>query len=366
MDISKIDANFKIEVVKEPDNVWHDPKVAPFSIHGVYYSAKDGKYLRIPTSVAKQASEGVLALYNHTAGGRVRFKTNSPYIAIKSINSNYGVQPHLTMVATYGYSIYINGKYYQKITPDLSNMKGNSPVVENDGIFRVTPYGLDKEVYDVEIFMPLYSGVNDFYIGLKENSKILPATPYKHEKPILFYGSSITQGGCASRPGNDYISHLSRKLDTDILNLGFSGSGKAEKAICEYMARLDPSIYVLDYDHNAPNAEYLKETHYPLYETIRNAHKDTPIVFISKPDFHTCCYYVTNLQENVDRRQVIIDSYEKAKAQGDNNVYFIDGEKLFTDIDYDACTVDGCHPNDLGFYRMAQTIYPVLKDILEK
>lgn len=366
MDIAKIDANFKVEAVKEPDVVWHDPRVAPFSIYGIYFSKNDCKYLRIPTSVAEQMSQGALALYSHTAGGRVRFKTNSPYIAIKSINSNYGVQPHLTMVATYGYSIYINGKYYQKITPDLSNMKGDSSVVENDGIFRVTPYGLEKEIYEVEIFMPMYSGVNEFYIGLKESSVILPANPYKYEKPILFYGSSITQGGCASRPGNDYISHLSRKLNSDVLNLGFSGNGRAEKAICEYMASLDPSIYVLDYDHNAPNVEYLRGTHYPLYETIRKAHKDTPIVFISKPDFHTCCYYVTKPQDNIDRRQVILDSYQKAKEQGDNNVYFIDGEKLFTDVDYDACTVDGCHPNDLGFYRMAQTIYPLLKELLEK
>ncbi len=366
MDISKIDVNFKTVVVDEPDIIWHDPRISPFSIHGVFFSEQENCYMRIPKSVAEQTSEGVLCLNYNTAGGRVRFKTNSPYIALKSINSNCGIQPHLTILSTYGYSIYINGKYFQKITPDLSNFKCNSLVVENDGIFRVTPYGLEKEVYEVEIFMPLYSGVNEFYVGLKENSIILPATPYKYQKPILFYGSSITQGGCASRPGNDYISHLSRKLNSDVLNLGFSGNGKAEKAIAEYMASLNPSIYVLDYDHNAPNVEYLSETHYPLYQTIRKAHQHTPIVFISKPDFHTCCYYVTKLQENFNRRQVIIDSYNKAKADGDKNVYFIDGETLFIDQDYDSCTVDSCHPNDLGFFRMAQTIYPLLKNLLDK
>lgn len=366
MDISKIDSNFKTQVVDEPDIVWHDPRVLPFSIHGVYFSNEENKYVRMPKSVAEQTSEGVLSLYTHTAGGRLKFKTNSPYIAIKSINSNHGVMPHLTIVGTYGYSIYINGKYYQKITPEWSNIKNDNSDIEFDGIFKVSPYNINADVYNVEIFMPPYSGVNSFYIGLKEGSIILPATPYKHQKPILFYGSSITQGGCASRPGNDYISHLSRKLDSDVLNLGFSGNGKAEKVMCEYMANLDPSIYVLDYDHNAPNAEYLRETHFPLYQTLRKAHKNTPIVFISKPDFRTCCYYVTKLQENTDRRQVIIDSYERAKAQGDNNVYFIDGETLFTDIDYDSCTVDSCHPNDLGFFRMAQVIYPVLKNILEK
>ena len=120
--------------------------------------------------------------------------------------------------------------------------------------------------------------------------------------------------------------------------------------------------FVID---KSKNVEHLKETHYPLYETIRKVHKDTPIVFISKPDFKMCCYYVTKIEENAMRRQVIIDSYERAKANGDNNVYFIDGETLFMDDDFDSCTVDSCHPNDLGFFRMAQVIYPVLKEILE-
>ena len=365
MDISKIDTNFKTTIVEEPDVVWHDPKKSPFTIHGVFYSDKEERFLRLPKDIAKQTSEGVDILNDNTAGGRIRFKTNSQYIAIKSINTNCGIMQHMTIVGEYGYSIYINGKYYQKIAPAWTNVKLEEPSVEFDGIFKTTPY-FNNEVYDVEIFMPLYSGVKNVFIGLKEDSIIMPANPYKHQKPILFYGSSITQGGCASRPGNDYISHLSRKLNSDILNLGFSGNGKAEKVICEYMASLNPSIYVLDYDHNAPSVEHLKETHYPLYETIRKVHKDTPIVFISKPDFKMCCYYVTKIEENAMRRQVIIDSYERAKANGDNNVYFIDGETLFMDDDFDSCTVDGCHPNDLGFFRMAQVIYPVLKNILEK
>ena len=131
-----------------------------------------------------------------------------------------------------------------------------------------------------------------------------------------------------------------------------------EKAMAEHLASLDASAFVLDYDYNAPNAEHLQATHYPLYERIRSTHKDTPILFISKPDFEYD-------GQSAKRRAVIIETYEKAKANGDKNVAFIDGETLFGTFGRDGCTVDTCHPNDLGFYRMAETVYPVLKALLK-
>ena len=115
----------------------------------------------------------------------------------------------------------------------------------------------------------------------------------------------------------------------------------------------------MDYDHNAPNIEYLEKTHFNLYKTIRSSRPQTPIVFLTKPDFE-------NDFNEFNRRELIKNNYLTAKEQGDNNVYFIDGETLFGSKDRDACTVDGCHPNDLGFYRMAENIYPTLKNILNK
>lgn len=365
MDISKIDSNFKTVAVTADDVEWHDPKIAPFSIRGIYFSKEENKYVRLPKSIGEQTNAGVLGLRSRTAGGRIRFKTDSPYIAIKSISQNCAIMAHMPITGTYGFSVYVNGIYYQKVMPDWPDIDRNESDVEFDGMVKVAPY-VDGEVYNVEIFTPLYSGVNEVYIGLQENCKILPADPYKYEQPIVFYGSSITQGACASRPGNDYIGHLCRKLNTDVINLGFSGSCRGEKVFADYLATLDASIYVIDYDYNAPTVQHLKDTHYPLYQTLRNAHKDTPIVFISKPDFNSKHAFIEMKEENVLRREVIFDTYTKAKAEGDKNVYFIDGESLFANVDYDACTVDGCHPNDLGFYQIAQVVYPVLKNILEK
>ena len=227
-----------------------------------------------------------------------------------------------------------------------------------DGIYRART----ADVYDVELCFPAYcEKVYDVEIGVKEGSEIYPAKPYVYnDKPIVFYGSSITQGGCASRAGNDYISLACRWLDSDFLNLGFSGSAKGEPIMAEYVAGLKASIFVMDYDHNAPTVEHLKNTHMPMYRTIRAKNPDTPIVFISRPNF----YY--NESDSVARRNCIRDNYLLAQAEGDKNVYFIDGETLFGREDWDVCTVDLCHPNDLGFYRMAKAIYPVLKEIIEK
>ena len=179
----------------------------------------------------------------------------------------------------------------------------------------------------------------------------LPVTrkQYALEKPVLYYGSSITQGGCASRPGNAYQAMISRRLDADFINLGFSGNAKAETVMCEYLASLDASVFVCEYDHNAPNADHLAKTHRPLYETYRAAHPDVPIVFVTKPDFHPGT-------EDERRRRIVIDTYEYALSVGDRKVSFVDGAHLFDGPFADSCTVDGCHPNDLGFFRMAQKI----------
>ena len=145
-------------------------------------------------------------------------------------------------------------------------------------------------------------------------------------------------------------------FDCDYINLGFSGNAKAEDEIIDYIAELDMSVFVYDYDHNAPEPEHLKRTHFALYEAIRNKNPELPYIMITHPS--------KGINEPVNRRKIIMESYLKALDKGDKNVYYIDGDSLFAGYEYDSCTVDGCHPNDLGLYRMAQGILPILKEIL--
>ncbi|MBO4983237.1 MAG: hypothetical protein J6D23_04195, partial [Clostridia bacterium] len=178
------------------------------------------------------------------------------------------------------------------------------------------------------------------------------------KKPIVYYGHSITQGGCASRPGNSYPSIISRKLNMDFINLGFSGSARGEREMAEYIASLDMELFVYDYDHNAPSWEHLQNTHEAMFKIIRKAHPTLPIIMmtsVSMARFH-------DNQEK--RRQIIYQTYKNALKSGDKNVYFWDGDKEFKP--YVECgTVEGCHPNDYGFVGIASSLEPLIRKILK-
>ncbi len=354
MDITEIDKNFELPPVNEPDVEWFDVNDAPFSLHGITYCAEEKKYRRMPDAVAKTVSDGVKFLATNTTGGRVRFITDSPYVAVKCVLPLGYVMAHMPAVGSHGVSLYADGTFVRMFTSSVYDLVNTGKdVTAFNGIHTFSAEKSRK----IELYLPLYNGLYQMYVGVKKGSTIQAPPPYSKKQHVVFYGSSITQGGCASRPGNDYVSHLSRWLDFDFTNLGFSGSGKAEPQMRDYLASMPADVYVLDYDYNATTVEYLEQTHYPLYETIRNAKKNAPILFISKPDFDVD-------PSSAARRAVIYKTYETAKANGDDKVFFIDGETLFHKEERDACTVDTCHPNDLGFYRMAQTIRPVLEHIL--
>lgn len=353
MDISKIDKNFNLPQLDRTDVTWLNANDSSFSLNGIYYNEQENAYYRMPYGITEGVNWGV----GNTAGGRLRFKTNSSFVALKAIIPAFCIMRHMPTVGTAGFSLYVNGKFHAMCVPDTttvmkyyeSSLAGKNTPFAFQGYFS---FGNNQE-REIEIYFPLYNGVNELYVGIQDGYTATP-NPYPTKKRVVFYGSSITQGGCASRPGNDYIGHLSRWLNVDVLNLGFSGSAKGEQSMAKYLASLHEDVYVIDYDHNTPNAEHLQKTHYPFYETIRKENPTAPIVFITKPD--TC---------DDSRIAVILDTYAKAYASGDKNVYFINGKSLFTDEDRDSCTVDGCHPNDLGFYRMAKAVLPVLKECLK-
>jgi hypothetical protein len=223
------------------------------------------------------------------------------------------------------------------------------PIDMTDGYEAIVHFP-NNEIREITINFPLYCPLDDLYIGLQTDCILEEGCEYKYTKPVLYYGSSITQGGCASRPGNSYEAIISRRLDCDYINFGFSGNAKGEDAIVNYMSGLDMSIFVCDYDHNAPDATHLANTHNKLYKKIREKNSELPIILISKPDFDD------NPTEAIKRRNIIYNTYINAIKNGDENIYFIDGQSLFNGEDRDSCTVDGCHPNDLGFMRMANVI----------
>jgi lysophospholipase L1-like esterase len=229
---------------------------------------------------------------------------------------------------------------------------------DQNGFTREIPL-LGKGIRNYILYFPLYNDVQSLKIALDEDAEVGQGRVHRDILPILYYGSSITEGGCASRPGNSYQAILTRRLDVDHINLGFSGNGRGEQTMARYIAGLDMGVFVLDYDYNCLSIDHLWQTHKPFYQTIRQVNPDLPIIMISSPTV------IKEPHKFEERRRAVRATYEYALENGDKNVYFIDGGELFAGECWDSCTVDGVHPNDFGFFRMAMRIEKELKPILE-
>lgn len=347
MDLSKIDPNFAEKHL--PDGIKLDFYSATdpvFGLSGIYHNGLS--YTRMPTDVAKSVSAGVTALHRNTSGGRIRFYTDSPTVTVSAVSDMITGMPHFTHIGANGFDLYLDGKP-QGSFYSFWRQEGE--------LYYLSVSKVLAHAGEVEIYFPLYANVIDVKIGLETGSTLEKSSKkYANEKPVVFYGSSVTQGGCATRAGMSYEAILCRKLNLDFINLGFSGNAHGEAEIACYIASLDMSMFVFDYDYNARTAEHLLETHQPFFDIIRSAHPDIPIVLMSAPKF--------DRSRDFERRiEIIGDTYNTAIARGDNNVYFLTGDDLLGAVG-DEGLVDNCHPTDLGFWNMANALLPVVRDAL--
>lgn len=344
-DISLIDKNFAIPTEIDRDDVkFYDIENEPFKIYGVF--KENGKFRRMPEDVAKAVSTGVYGLHTHASGGRVRFRTDSCYIAIHAEMGEWYRGPHFAFTGSSGFDLYEGNNYVGTYRPPMEDKR------EFDSILTFP----DKKMRDITINFPSYNDVNNLYIGLSEDSIVEAPKPYRNEKPIVYYGSSITQGGCSSRPGRIYQNVISRRFNYDYINLGFSGNAKAEDEMIDYIKSLDMSLFVYDYDHNAPSVEHLKNTHEKMFKAIREANPNLPIIMMSRPRYRLT-------PEEEERLQVIQTTFQNALDAGDENVYILTGKELCA-LCGDEGTVDGCHPTDLGFFSMATALGGLMEDIV--
>ncbi len=356
-DISKIDPNFKPTGTDGRKMRIYDIEDSPFKIYGIF--KEDYRFIRIPYDVASAVSQPVYNLNTNTSGGRVRFKTNSRYIALKCTLPNIVAMPHMPFSGICGFDLYADGKFKNTFLPGwdyLSELyKGTAPYMGYESVIDLG----NTDMQDIIINFPLYNGVNKVYIGIDENALLEEGDSYQDISPIVFYGSSITQGGCVSRPGNSFASIISRKFNRDFINLGFSGNARAEDAIAEYIASLDMSIFIYDYDHNAPSIDHLQKTHYKMYKKVRDAHPDIPIIMASRPCMCGSEWEVSK------RISIIEETLNRAKSKGDKNIYFVNGiTDMMNMLDPDIMTIDNCHPGDFGSYCMAMAFEKVLKEII--
>ncbi len=355
---AELDVDFE-PITKEENLRFYDVRTTDaIRVYGLYDYKNTNRFMRMPKEVADNVNEYIRENHNYsTAGGRIRFVTTSAYLAFRVTIPHLNNVINSNPIAVAGFDIYIkkNGKdtYYSSVSPYTNIQYSPENVIWN---IQALPEGIKE----IPINMPHHQPMNELYIGLDSTAELYPREDYTYEKPVVYYGSSITQGFCASRPGLAYPSLISRRLDTNFVNLGFAGSARGEDTIADYLSTLDCSVFVLDYDCNAPDPEHLDKTHEKLYLKFREKHPDTPVIIVSRPHI-----FINHemYAECLERREIIFKTYINAYRRGEK-VIFIDGATLFDGELYYDCVADITHPTDLGMVRMADVIGKAVKHAL--
>jgi lysophospholipase L1-like esterase len=333
-----------------------------------WYNAKDigleGKgwtdtkryFDRLPSKAEGVVRKPVWDLSRHSAGISLRFVTDSPNIYVRyKLHLERLSMFHMPATGVSGLDLYAE---------------------DSEGIDRwVSVVGPKKQNIDTSIakelapgtrtytmYLPLYNGVDDMEIGIKNGNFFKPLVPRK-EKPILFYGTSIMQGACASRPGLAIPSILGRRLKLPTINLGFSGNGRMEAEVASLLAELDPCAFVIDCLPNM-NETSVSERTIPLVKKLREAHKKTPILLVEDRSFTNTRFFPSLKTHHNKSRTALKKAFAKLNDTGVGNLYYLDGDNLLGE-DGEAAT-DGSHPNDLGMVRYADAYEPILRSMLKQ
>ena len=356
VNLQKFDAKMR-DSTAVSELAWHSPMRAPFQLAGFAWFSKDRIYRRMPLKPAEALPEAVDWLANHTAGGQIRFRSNSRKLSVRVKLTGPADMVHMPATGQCGFDCYIGEPGKQAF---VSTTKYDVKLSEYHCQLFDLPDSAERHV---TLNLPLYQGVKAVEVGLDAGASIGSPAPYALARPVVIYGTSITQGGCANRPGMAYTNILSRMLNVQIVNLGFSGSGRGEPEVARTIATIEsPACLVLDYEANTGTLENLKATLPEFIRILRAAHAKAPILVVSRIAFaaeRTLPEALTKRLANRDYQRDTVAGFRKR----DPLVFFKDGGDLLGS-GFDECTVDGTHPTDLGFQRMAEGLAPVLKVIL--
>ncbi len=337
--------------------VWTDLRT--LNVEGRGWTNTAAFYDRLPAKAESMVPQSVYNLSRQSAGMLVRFVSDAQTIKARwSLTSANLAMPHMAATGVSGLDLYVRGedRKWRWLGVGIPKEQTNTVSLVSD---------LAPGEREYLLYLPLYNGVKSVELGVNQGCKLVAAGPWGkgERKPVVFYGTSIQQGGCASRPGMVHSSILGRKFDWPTINLGFSGSGKMEIALAELLGELDASVYVLDCLPNMDSA-MLTERLEPFIRRLRSARPTTPIVLVEDRSYSNS-YLIPSKRERQEKSRVVLkETYRKLKKEGFKKLYYIPGEGLLGTGDFDG-TVDSSHPTDLGFTRQAlvfeKTLAPLLR-----
>ncbi len=355
-DATRLDPNMQVKPVDADGLQWFDPREAPFRLTGFCWISKERLYRRLPRVSEHGIPPKVNGLANHTAGGQIAFQSDSRRVMVRVKATPSRGMYHMAETGLTGFDCYV----------------GPPGELEFAGVTRFSPGARDytaqlchnaaRKLQNCVINFPLYNGVESVEIGLDAGAKLEPPPSFARRGKVVVYGTSITQGGCATRPGMCYTNILQRKLNAEFVNLGFSGAGKGEPAMAKLISEIDgKSLVVLDFEANTQEA--LRNVLRPFITELRQANQAVPILVVSR---------IVMVRDRTPRtraaREALRDFQaalvQELREAGDTNIHFLDGTTLLEPAWALEATVDGTHPTDLGFIMMADAMAPVITRIL--
>jgi lysophospholipase L1-like esterase len=327
---------------------------------GFGWFGSEKRYRRLPTHPAYKISRELDEIADRTAGGQVHFKTDSRQVWVRVELTKPSALRHMAATGQSGFDLYY-GPPGKLVFSGASNAEGSRT--------RYTSLLFDSsqaEMRNMVLDFPLYNGVRKVEIGLEKSSRLEPPDAPESRKTIVVYGTSITEGGVASRPGMAWTNILSRRLDRRFINLGFSGHGRGEPELAQLISELpDKELIILDYEANAPSP-ILEDTLGPFIKILRSRAPQVKILVLSRTPY-TADLLKPVSPSSSERRAFQEGLVRSLREAGDHRIYFYDGSQLYgTAADWSECTVDGAHPNDLGFMRIAEHLEPEVRRILRE
>lgn len=324
-----------------------DPRI---TVSGLAWWKEEPVLRRLPERLKGEMPPKVWRLAHNTSGVRLRFRTDSRHVGIDATTGTYKLAPS-PPTALIGMDLYSEGRYLGSALPDETGSLKKEWIVATEPAMR-----------DIEIYFPIGSQPVVHGITLDAGSKMEPARPYGQPKPVVYYGSSITQGAQASNPGITFPCILGRWLDTDFIDLGFAGNGLGEPALASACAEIDASVFVVDYWAN-PSPDVYKKNFPGFIRILREKHPDTPII-VTGPYYNPSEVYGSRMGGyQIEKRRMIPELVKAVQDAGDKNITYIDGWDFVSPDTADALS-DGRHVNSYGMFLYARGLEPHLRKAL--
>ena len=343
-------------MAQENETVFVDASVFP--LYGKSIENTSGRYERLPLVYKENMRESLWSLGRNSAGLYVRFRSNSTAVTARWKPKQHHMS-HMTDVGDNGLDLYI-------LTEKDGWRFAGSGFLWKDAEVRTKKLvkDMDPVMREYMLYLPLYTNLESLELGFDEGSVFEgPAVQSpKSGSPIVMYGSSILQGGCANRPGMAFTAIIGRRLDREVINLGFSGNAKLDYEIAELMTQVEnPAVFVLDYVPNS-GVDLIEGKGEKFFRILRDKHPSVPVIFVEDPTYpHT--RFDNKIREEVEARNVAQRAlFKKLKKAGEKKIYYVSTKGMIGD-DGEA-TVDGVHFTDLGMMRYTDHILPVLKKAL--